>query len=508
MAKDRVELEIKLCGAAPVLSALPQSKLFKKLNLNEGRWERLESIYFDTPDRRLAKVGLSLRRRRGRRGITQAVKSGSESGVVSRREWERRLSNGATFPAPTGNAEIDQMLLDACPDLQPVSRITIDRWKAECEFQTSRLEISVDLGKARGIPGTEDQFEGPIGEVEIELLSGDPEGLFEAAQLMLDHAPLRLEAFSKRESATLISSGRQYAVPDVKPFRASSKDSADAVLQRALKAAAERVIQLQTSIIQGRAPKGVHRMRVELRRLRSIERNFRDAAKCQALRRLAEKARKIGRALGPARDWDVFLDEMMPAIAENRYAAKGFARLEAAAQAHRAEAWADAIAAIADPAFSRFALDLMATAHLKPWRAKGLKLPAQEFGASILDRARRKARKVARDAEPSDPPSLHPLRLALKKLRYGVQLFKGLYPKADRKPYMAAMAKLQDAFGVLNDAVTAPELADKAAAGQGPEAMRAAGFISGYYAARAEAAAKEIDAAWARFEKKQPFWRN
>jgi len=55
--------------------------------------------------------------------------------------------------------------------------------------------------------------------------------------------------------------------------------------------------------------------------------------------------------------------------------------------------------------------------------------------------------------------------------------------------------------------VTAQRLADAAAASGGEDLMRAAGFVSGYRAAEAQNAAKEIDAALSAFEKMDPFWR-
>lgn len=466
MALENKDLEIRFSGPMPVLSALPESAFLRALIPAGGRWEHLEEAGCG-PAENLSAAGRGLNQREGLAGTVQLTNSIPPGGIAA-----------------------------------------IDRWHAEFKFKTSLLEITVDLGTVSLGPEAGRQYEGPICEVRLGHTSGAPADLFLAARLLLDNAPLRLSALSMRDATALIVSGRQFATPRFPPFSAWASDSADAILQRALITSAQRIIRLQTLILDARAPGGVHKMRVELRRLRSVEQVFRRAAKCPPLHRLAQKARGIARALGPARDWDVFLDQTLPAIAENRYAVDGLARLKASAHAYRAMAWADASAQIADPEFSYFALDLLATAHLQPWRTNELDLPAQNFGANALDCAVRNTCKVARGINSADPASFHALRLALKKMRYGVQLFRGIYPKAVRKPYMRAMAALQDASGVLNDAIVAQKLANKAAAGEGPQAMRAAGFICGYYAARAEAAAKEIDGAWAMFEKNQPFWRN
>ena len=234
---------------------------------------------------------------------------------------------------------------------------------------------------------------------------------------------------------------------------------------------------------------------------------FRGAADHEPLYQQAQKAKQIAHALGPARDWDVFVGEVLPALAESGYARAGFARLVAAAHAHRAAAWASASAQIADPAFSKFALDLLAMANLPSWRTKALDISAKRFAVRTLDRAHQKTRKVGRKTRLAAPQSFHDLRIALKNMRYGVQIFRGLYAKPVRKPYMASMAAMQDALGDLSDAVLAQKLANMAAESQGKEAMRAAGFVCGYHAASTEASAKNVADAWAIFEKKTPFWQ-
>ena len=86
-------------------------------------------------------------------------------------------------------------------------------------------------------------------------------------------------------------------------------------------------------------------------------------------------------------------------------------------------------------------------------------------------------------------------------------MFRSLYPKETRQSYMAAMSWLQDSFGHINDATLAQSLADDAATGEGGGAMRAAGFIAGYKAAQAQAAAQKLEEDWAAFEAMVPFWR-
>lgn len=513
MSADGKELEIKFAGGGAELTALPGSAFMDALTRGEGAWERLETRYYDTPESDLAARGISLRRRAVGGKDLQTVKRKGAEGVVSRDEWERLIEPGAPFPALTGACDVDILLTTLAERLRPTVEMDVDRWACKFPFRDSVLEIAVDVGSSKV---TGEAGEGApcfLGEAELELVSGEAKDLFAAAKLVLTNTGLRLNALSKLDAAKAAAiPGGGAAIPARPSFRFGDEDSADDVLRQALAAIAERMIGIQPAILDARAVEGVHQMRVELRRFRAIERVFRRAVgEDRTLSLLAGRAKMTARALGGARDWDVFIGETLPFAARHDYAPEGFAALKSRAHALRAEAWARASAVIGDPDFSQFLLDLLEAAHTAPWARGGegeaLARSANAFARKALDRAARKTRKTARDMDPDSLAARHPLRIALKKQRYAVQLFRSLYPKDRRKPYMATMSALQEAFGVVNDAVVAQGLAEEAAAQGGPQAMRAAGFIGGYHAARAEAAVTEIDAAWGRFEAMTPFWR-
>ena len=513
MSADAKELEIKFAGGGAALTALPDSAFMDALTRGEGAWERLETRYYDTPEGDLAARGITLRRRSVGAADIQTVKRKGADGLVARDEWERAIEPGEAFPALTGVCDVDVLLTTLSERLRPTVEMDVDRWACAFPFRDSVLEIAVDVGASNIAGETGESAPCFLGEAELELVRGEARDLFAAAKLVLTNTGLRLNARSKLDAAkAAVIPGGAAAIPPRPSFKFDEEDRAGGVLQQALIAIAERMIGIQPAILDARAVEGVHQMRVELRRFRAIERVFRRAlGEDQTLARLAGRAKMTARALGGARDWDVFIGETLPFAARHDYAPEGFAALKSRAHALRAEAWGRAAAVIGDPDFSQFLLDLLEVAHTAPWMRGGeekrLALPATDFARKALDRATRKTRKTARDMDPDSLAARHPLRIALKKQRYAVQLFRSLYPKDARKPYMATMSALQEAFGVVNDAVVAQGLAETAAAGAGPQAMRAAGFIGGYHAARAEAAVREIDAAWSRFEAMTPFWR-
>ncbi|OIQ63121.1 CHAD domain protein [mine drainage metagenome] len=60
----------------------------------------------------------------------------------------------------------------------------------------------------------------------------------------------------------------------------------------------------------------VHRMRGAVRRARSALSVFRPAVEASALATIDTGLRTLGHQLGPTRDWDVFVEETLPAIRE------------------------------------------------------------------------------------------------------------------------------------------------------------------------------------------------
>ncbi len=516
MDRGRIEFELKFTGPSADLAALPASDFFAALAPSSGEgggaWERLSSTYYDTFDGVLAARGLSLRLREEGADLVQAVKAKSKD-ATSRLEFETFLDRASDFPVATGDEEIDRLITEHRDHLVPLVKTIVDRWALVIRFKGAEIELAIDLGSAEALDGEGRACPGPLAELELELVSGEPAAVFDFARLLVVNAPLRFSMVSKLEVALAQLPG---ADPVGKAVRVSldPEMTAGDVLAMSLSACAARASSLQGALVDFRRPEGVHQMRVVLRRLRAMERIYRRHLKSGEVAGLAARAKTFAAGLGPARDWDVFLGETLPAALEADYAPESLRALKAAAEAKRAEAWAKAVAIISSPDFTGFLIDLAAAGSLQRWRQNArapLDRPVMEYAPKALDRALRKAFRTAEEVKGAvDLAARHPLRIALKKLRYPVQLFRDLYPKERRKPYMSALSELQDSFGAVNDAVVAQHLADAAAQGRTPAgggAMRAAGFISGYKAAEAREAAKKIDAAFEAFEKMTPFWR-
>lgn len=509
MGQGAREFELKFAGAPGDVAALPDSLFMRAIAPGGGAWERLASTYYDTPASLLQGNRLSLRLREESGIRIQAVKRPKNGAAIDRTEYEREIKPGDPFPAMVGEAEVDALLHLASDHISPIAATTVDRWSHIASYGASRIEIAVDLGRAESWTEAGAHVEAPLAEVELELIEGDPKDVFDLGRLLLANAPLRLSVTTKLGMARSLADGGPYAIGDAERLQLAPEQTAGAVLTHALAGLAARISSLAPVILEARKVEGVHQMRVSLRRLRAIERTFRPFVDGSSLRDLAFQAKLIARCLGPARDWDVFVEETLPAMQENAYAAEGAAQLMASASAARARAWAEAVRAVGGKAFARFMIDLAEAASGPQWeRAAALQRPIGEIAPLALEKRLKRARKIAAEIDRTQLAGWHPLRIALKKLRYPLQMFRSLYPKEARKPYMSALSTLQDAFGHINDAATAQRLADEAATGEGGNAMRAAGFICGYKAAEAEAAARQLEAEWAAFVEMTPFWRD
>ncbi|NNE41207.1 MAG: CHAD domain-containing protein [Marinicaulis sp.] len=506
MGSRHSKIILNLTGSPRDISHLANGRFLKAFGAKAGRWTHLSHVFYDTPDRELETQGITLRLTEGDGEIRQRVTRQSP-GAMRIENHMAVLTPGARVFSATGSGEIDAAIRD-CGALSPVYRITYDRWRAVIRYRVSKIEVTIDLGEAEVWRHGRRINRGPVNTLALKMAKGEREDLFDFARLLTESAGVRLSPQSKRDQARALAAGAQILIGKMPTLSLTGDETAGDVLRAAIGLVAERITALPPGAIDGRDPYALYQLRVALRRFRAIERTYRPFLTGKKLRRLAKRARIVGKMLGPARDWDVFIDETIPEITAGGDAPESLSMLTAAAGGARAAAWADARDTLNTAEFHAFLIDLNEYA-LAPFKKKDLKgalsKPVRDFAPIALDRQRKRAVKTVRRTDQSTTDGRHRVRLALKKLRYSVQLFKSLYPKEIRSPYMTAMRETQDAYGELNDAHCAKELAHEAAAGA--DAKRAAGFVAGYVSVADHEAAAKTAHFWRRLEAMTPFWR-
>lgn len=421
----------------------------------------LSSIYFDTPSRALSRARAALRLRRVGRAWLQTFKC--ERAPGARGEWElgvpRAALDLARFPADEIRRASGIELASLSGRLAPLFETRFTRRAADVRLKDAVVEVALDRGAV--IAGKRRK---PLLELEIELKSGEPRRLLRYAESLVEPLALRLSLASKAEQGYRLALGeprspRKWRRPDLrgaKPHEALVRLAGAAFVQIA--ANAEGVLACDD-------PEYLHQLRVGLRRLRALFAAFRALDPQPGAVR--QRLRPFATVLGAARDWDVF--------------AEGLPSPPAAAKKARAKARA----LVASPPFQRALVRILRWIEEAPWRTR--EEPLDRFAARALDRLHRKALKKI---DWSDAAERHRRRVRLKRLRYAADAFADGFARARASPYLAALERLQDGFGELNDIAVARRL------GRG-QALDA----------REKRLIGRVRRDWAAFEARPPFWR-
>jgi CHAD domain-containing protein len=260
----------------------------------------------------------------------------------------------------------------------------------------------------------------------------------------------------------------------------------------------------------GAGPEGVHQLRVALRRLRSVLKAFRPAARGAALEELDEALKGLARRLGPARDWDVFLAGLAAEAAAALGEDKRLAALRRAVEARRDAAYGALRRELDGPNFRRLALHGVALLLRRPWRAEAgadavavLDAPLAEFAAPLLDKRWRKLREGGDGIAERSFEELHELRLEAKRLRYAAELFAPLWAGKAARRFLKRLSALQEALGTVNDAAVARGLLS---ALDGGAPAWAAGAVEGFAAARVGPARESALSCWDDVAGTKAFW--
>lgn len=505
------EIELTLAAAPPAMQAI-RTRLF---NGDPGRTRRLTNTYFDTLAFRLRDRGLSLRVRSDGARYVQTVKRFTGD-PTQRGEWENELPGPAVdlalLPDPDVRGAIGLLLPG---ELRPVFCSNVEREAHVLEGGGNAGEHVIEVAFDRGEIVADDR-RAAISEIELELLKGEPAALFEVAQQLAEVAPVAVEPLSKSDRGFALATGRPPAWHKARRPALMPGESVEAAMAAILRLCWLQILVNGPAVLDGSDPEGVHQMRVGLRRLRSALTAFRSLLPATEPGHLKQEASWLADALGPARDLDVFLGELLPPVERARDGDRGLAALRRLAEGGRAEAYAGARAAVRTPRYTAFLLRLGAWIEGRGWRRAApdpaaLAAPVDDFAAALLHRRRRKARKLGKRLAGRSVAQRHELRIACKKLRYACEFFQSIYETKTTARYIGRLASLQDDLGHLNDVAVAEQLvlrftdSDHAAA-LGTEAAGSAGFVLGWYARVAVESDRKLIEDWREFARTEPFW--
>lgn len=194
----------------------------------------------------------------------------------------------------------------------------------------------------------------------------------------------------------------------------------------------------------------VHQLRVGTRRAAAALRVFADALPRKLLKATKRTLRRLRRAAGDARDWDVFLASLpsaKPLATETAKPALDFLIGYAIGERTAAQQRLIDAAAEAGPLFTEQSEEL-------PDRAKPQnETPPASFGALAALQLGGLFREftTAVEANPTEPDALHALRIVGKRLRYALEIFAGCFPPAIKETIYPAVEQVQEILGDVQD---------------------------------------------------------
>jgi CHAD domain-containing protein len=270
-----------------------------------------------------------------------------------------------------------------------------------------------------------------------------------------------------------------------------------------------------SAVVEGRDTEALHQMRVGFRRLRVAFTSFGDAFRNPELDKLKDRAKRMGEHLGPARDLDVFMEDLLEPAANANGAVESFELLRARAKEARRIAWDFAVTHVMSQPFARFMADLNAAVERRIWLddakdGDAFDKPAQDLGAQALAHRLKAAKNRAKRLGDASDEQIHHLRIALKKLRYTGDFFAPLFGEDDVAAFARRLSKMQDSLGAVHDVMVARETLARLTANShdntDPGLSFAAGIVYGWHLDRSTHIFKKSVKRWKKFARAEPFW--
>ncbi|MGY1793605.1 CHAD domain-containing protein [Geodermatophilus sp. SYSU D00525] len=444
----------------------------------------LDATYYDTPDLRLARARITLRRRTGGTDAGWHLKLPTAV-AGSRREVHAPLGTRRTVVPRAVTEPVTAVLRGARPE--PVATLQTTRQVTHLLDDEGRVLAEVAADTVTGTALAPDP-ESPATvttwrELEVELVEGD-QALLDGVTEALGAAgivPSDLPSKLSRVLADRLPAPTPVRPPAAVEDRGDGKGDAKKAKKKARKqdgpTAAEVVLgavrtqvqALQTADIGVRTgdPEGVHDLRVACRRLRSILAAFRPVLDRTATDPLRDELQWIGAALSGARDGEVALEHLKAVVAAQPVElVRGpvAARLQATEVADVERGRKAAVRALSDRRHLAL-LDAFDALLADPPLAEAAGEPAHAVLADAVKRTgkRMQARiDEAREREAEDPGAhedetehaLHEVRKAAKRVRYTAEVAAPVLG-APAEALVACMKEVQDVLGEAQDTVVA-----------------------------------------------------
>lgn len=487
------ETEIKLSLSARTAEVLAKQAMLSNI---ERHRQLLINTYYDTHDERLRREQMVVRHRQKGRQWLLTVKTAPmlTAGLAQRSEWEVPSRPGE-FDFSHLDGRVRELLESLRESLQPAFTTHFIRhtWLLEPRAGV-RIELALDRGwiEARGQRQT-------IREIELELLDGTVSDLFATAAELQASLPLHPEASSKSERAYRLLADLPLTAVKALPVPTNAAMSSIEAFRLIVLSCLNHLQNNEAGVCRSDEPEFVHQARVAIRRLRSAIRLWQPRLPEAFVTRFDPLWQELANKLGDTRNWDVFLAETLPALADALPGRVEVERLSSHARRRCANSRKASRSALKSAAYSRLLIDFSAATRSLPDDAAG---SLTRFVPRCLDKRAKRVKECAAAALGTDDAARHRLRVAFKQLRYAVEFFTPILTGPVLANYHQSASDLQDLLGRLNDLAVASQLAAEA-----PAVAQGQQVITGWLAAQTDSLLPEFARRLNDFQQQPVPWK-
>src|SRR5437588_1403766 len=445
-----LEREVKL-GAGPAFHLPDLAGVIEGVAVGPSETVRIETVYYDTPDLRLARWGVSLRHRAGEGWTLKLAeppsKPGNQSAVLERDELT--FQGGAKRP-PEAALEVVRAYVRKA-ELVPVARLSTVRRRVRLldESGARVAEVVDDEVSVRDGRRVAARFR----EIEVEVAGADgADGIITPLVTRLrgagagapDPTPKHIRALGPRAIEP----------PEVSPQPLAPDAAAKDLIKNAIAESVAALLHHDPLVRTGRDPEAVHQARVATRKLRSNLRTFGPLLDPEWTEPLRSELGWLAMGLGAVRDREVLLERLreraqsLPA-SDQRSATSLLQLLEGEIDELRKKLLAD----LDSQRYIDLLERLVEAAH-SPKTLPDADQPAASVLPPLATTPWRRLRSAVRGLpETPTDPELHRIRILAKRARYAAEAVAPV--AAGAAAFARAAAKLQTILGEHQDSVTA-----------------------------------------------------
>jgi CHAD domain-containing protein len=453
-AAEQVEIEIKFDTPAdfvvPDLTGLPGVTAVGPQVDHE-----MAATYFDTPDLRLARAGITLRRRTGGPDAGWHLKTPKLDDA--RVEVHRPLGRATRTPP---RALVDVVRVHVRDQrLAPAATIETHRSVIPLfgDDNAKLAEVADDRVEAQAV-GSDSTL--AWREVEIELVRGDRD-LLAATGARLQKAGAAPAQSASKLARVLGTVPQQRSAPE--PREMDSRAAAGTVVCRHLAEQVDALVRWDP-LAKADAPDAVHKMRVATRRLRSALATFRSLLDRSVTEPIRVELKWLGAVLGGPRDEEVMHARLLEVLASqpgDLVIGPVRRRIDAELNARHRRKHRELVIELGGARYFRLLDALDALVSHPPLRGRADQ-PAADVLPRLVARARRRVLDRARDVDTAPTAderavALHEVRKAAKRARYAGEAVAPLFG-ADALELAAAMENLQEVLGEHQDSLVTQQV--------------------------------------------------